>query len=55
MAPSACRLSNTSDNASWISLSEGDEAFTVELSTGDSAVDSDVFERIIVMIRDDDR
>ena len=37
------------------SFSEGDEAFTVELSTGDSAVDSDVFQRIIVMIRDDDR
>ena len=37
------------------SISEGDEAFTVELSTGDSAVDSDVFQRIIIMIRDDDR
>ena len=37
------------------SFSEGDEAFTVELSTGDSVVDSDVFQRIIVMIRDDDR
>ena len=37
------------------SLSEGDEAFTVELSTADSAVDTEVFQRIVVMIRDDDR
>lgn len=31
---------------------EGDEAFIVELSTGDSTADSDIYHRIAVMIRD---
>ena len=31
---------------------EGDEAFMVELSTGESMADSDVYHRIVVMIRD---
>ncbi len=33
---------------------EGDEAFVLELSTGDSAVDTAVFRRLAIMIRDDD-
>jgi Calx-beta domain len=33
---------------------EGDEAFVVELSTGDSLADMDVYYRVAVMIRDDD-
>ena len=33
---------------------EGDEAFIVELSTGDSTADSDVYHRIAVMIRDEE-
>ena len=33
---------------------EGDEAFTVELATRDDSVPNDVFQRIVVMIRDDD-
>jgi hypothetical protein len=31
---------------------EGDEAFIVELSTDDSTTDSDIYSRIVVMIRD---
>jgi serine/threonine protein kinase len=37
------------------SLREGDEAFTVELATRDQEDVPDVFERIVVTIRDDDR
>jgi serine/threonine protein kinase len=33
---------------------EGDEAFIVELSTGDSTADSDIYHRIAVMIRDEE-
>lgn len=36
------------------SLVEGDEAFTVELATQDESVPTDVFQRIIIMIRDDE-
>ena len=36
------------------SMLEGDEAFTVELATRDQTVPSDVFQRIVVMIRDDE-
>lgn len=34
--------------------SEGDEAFTVELATGDAEPVPDVFRRIVIMIRDDE-
>ena len=34
--------------------SEGDEAFTVELATGDTEPVPDVFRRIVIMIRDDE-
>ena len=33
---------------------EGDEAFVVELSTGDSLADINVYHRVAIMIRDDD-
>ncbi len=36
------------------SVKEGDEAFSVELATGDAEVVPDVFDRIAIMIRDDD-
>ncbi len=36
------------------SIAEGDEAFTVELATGDTDPLADVFKRIVVMIRDDE-
>ena len=36
------------------SISEGDEAFTVELAARDETVGSEVFQRIVVMIRDDE-
>ena len=36
------------------SVVEGDEAFTVELSTKNNDLGGDVFQRIVVMIRDDD-
>jgi len=35
-------------------IAEGDEAFTVELATGDTDPLADVFKRIVVMIRDDE-
>jgi hypothetical protein len=37
------------------SLREGDEAFIVELATRDQEDVPDVFQRIVVTIRDDDR
>jgi len=36
------------------SVAEGDEAFTVELSTSNADVGGDVYQRIVIMIRDDD-
>lgn len=36
------------------SVVEGDEAFTVELATKNNNLGSDVYQRIVVMIRDDD-
>ncbi|HNP37416.1 MAG TPA: protein kinase [Woeseiaceae bacterium] len=36
------------------SISEGDEAFTVELATHDQEAIDDVFQRIVVIIRDDE-
>lgn len=33
---------------------EGDEAFSIELSSGDSMADIDIYHRIVVMIRDDE-
>ena len=33
---------------------EDNEAFSVELSVGDSTADTDIYRRIAVMIRDDD-
>lgn len=36
------------------SIYEGDEAFTVELASRNESAPSDVFQRIVVMIRDDD-
>lgn len=36
------------------SLVEGDEAFTVELATPNDSVPNDVFQRVIIMIRDDE-
>jgi len=36
------------------SASEGDEAFVVELSTGDNLTDMNVHHRVAIMIRDDD-
>lgn len=37
------------------SIYEDNEAFSVELSVSDSAADSDVYQRVAVMIRDDDQ
>ena len=36
------------------SVAEGDEAFTVELSTNNADIGGDVYQRIVIMIRDDD-
>ncbi len=36
------------------SISEGDEAFTVELAARDDTVGAEVYQRIVVMIRDDE-
>jgi serine/threonine protein kinase len=37
------------------SIYEDNEAFSVELSVSDSAVDTDVYQRVAIMIRDDDQ
>ena len=36
------------------SVAEGDEAFTVELETGNAEIVGDIYQRIVIMIRDDD-
>jgi serine/threonine protein kinase len=36
------------------SVAEGDEAFTVELATSNADIGGDVYQRIVIMIRDDD-
>ena len=36
------------------SVAEGDEAFTVELATSNTDISGDVYQRIVIMIRDDD-